>query len=86
MNRKTLFWEDMDKLVQGIPFMERLFIGGYFNGHIGRSIDGYDIAHGGFTYEVRKSGRVSFLNLSLGSDLVIANSYFDKKDGCEDTN
>ncbi|XP_058189384.1 uncharacterized protein LOC131306970 [Rhododendron vialii] len=32
---KEQFWEQMDDVVQGIPFGEKLFIGGDFNSHVG---------------------------------------------------
>jgi len=46
---KRLFWEELDEVLQSIPQMEKLFIGGDFNGHIRRR-DGYETIHGGFGY------------------------------------
>ena len=45
---KKLFWEDLDEVIQSIPETEKLFIGGDFNGYIGRRGDGYETIHGGF--------------------------------------
>jgi len=47
---KRLFWEDLDGVIQSIPQTEKLFIGGDFNGHIGRGGEGYERVHGGFGY------------------------------------
>ena len=33
---KRLFWEELDEVIQSIPQSKKLFIGGDFNGHIGR--------------------------------------------------
>ena len=57
---KRLFWEDLDEVIQNIPQTEKLFIGGDFNGHIGRRGDGYEAVHGGFDYGKRNNGGVSF--------------------------
>jgi len=32
---KRLFWEELDMVIQEIPWSEKLFIGGDFNGYIG---------------------------------------------------
>jgi len=77
---KRLFWEDLDEVIQGMPQTEKLFIGGDFNGHIGRRRDGYESVHGGFGYGDRNNGGVSFLDFAVAYELVIVNSYFKKKD------
>ena len=33
---KTQFWKSMDELMRGIPQGEHVFIGGDFNGHVGK--------------------------------------------------
>ncbi|XP_019262178.1 PREDICTED: craniofacial development protein 2-like [Nicotiana attenuata] len=53
---KKQFWEDLDEMVCSIPQTEKLFIGGYFNGHIGASARGYDDMHGGFGFGDRNKG------------------------------
>jgi len=57
---KRLFWEELDEVIQSVPQAEKLFIGGDFNGHIGRRGDGYETIHGGYAYGERNSGGVSF--------------------------
>jgi hypothetical protein len=32
---KRRFWEDLEDMVRGVPSSEKLFIGGYLNGHVG---------------------------------------------------
>ena len=52
---KRLFWEDLDAVMQSIPLNEGIFIGGDFNGHIGRKGDGYEIVHDGFGFGDRNN-------------------------------
>ncbi|XP_019235201.1 PREDICTED: craniofacial development protein 2-like [Nicotiana attenuata] len=47
---KRRFWEALDEVVWGTPPMEKLFIGGDFNGHIGSSTGGYGEVHCGFDF------------------------------------
>ena len=77
---KRLFWEDLDEVVQSFPRDEGLLIGGDFNGHIGRSGEGYESVHGGLGYGVRNSGGVSILDFAVAYDLSIVNSYFRKRE------
>ena len=37
----------MDELIRGIPQGEHIFIGGDFNGHVGKDRGGYDMVHSG---------------------------------------
>nr|XP_016468857.1 PREDICTED: craniofacial development protein 2-like [Nicotiana tabacum] len=77
---KKHFWEEVDGLVRGIPLTEKLFIGGDFNGHIGVTSGGYDNIHDGFGLGVRNGGGTSLLDCAKAFDLVIANSYFPKRE------
>ncbi|XP_055825059.1 uncharacterized protein LOC129893575 [Solanum dulcamara] len=42
---KMLFWEELDKVVRGIPNSEKIFIIGDFNGHIEAISSGFDDVH-----------------------------------------
>ncbi|KAF3647951.1 hypothetical protein FXO37_19693 [Capsicum annuum] len=42
---KKGFWEVLDEAVRGVPSIEKLFVGGDFNGHIGSLSRGYDDVH-----------------------------------------
>ncbi|XP_009622384.1 uncharacterized protein [Nicotiana tomentosiformis] len=77
---KRRFWEGLDEVVRSIPFAERLFIGGEFNGHIGSTYDGYGVVHGGFGFRVRNGGGTSLLDFAEAFELVIANSNFPKRE------
>nr|XP_016436407.1 PREDICTED: uncharacterized protein LOC107762554 [Nicotiana tabacum] len=65
-------------MVHGIPHTEKLFIGGYFNGHIGATSGGYEDVHGGFGFGDRNRGGTSLLDFARAFDLVIVNSSFPK--------
>ncbi|XP_009600867.1 uncharacterized protein [Nicotiana tomentosiformis] len=71
---------ELDKVVHGILFNEKLFIGGDFNGHIQLSLEGYDDVHGAFSFGVRNGDGSSLLDFAKAFDLVIANSGFQKKE------
>nr|XP_016472701.1 PREDICTED: craniofacial development protein 2-like [Nicotiana tabacum] len=77
---KKRFWEDLDEMVHSIPHIEKLFIGGDFNGHIGASARGYDDVHGRFDFRDRNEGGNSLLDFVRAFYLVIANSNFPKRE------
>ena len=52
-SEKRCFWESLDDILRSIPEDQQVFLGGDFNGHIGREIEGYDGAHGGFGFGSR---------------------------------
>jgi len=64
----------------GLDRIEKLFIGGNFNGHIGVETGGYDTAHGGFGYGERNNGEVSVLDSAVAYELLVVNSFFKKKE------
>jgi len=77
---KKLLWEDLDTIIQDIPQSEKLFIGEDFNGHIGIDSDGYDTAHGDFSFGKRNNGGVSAIDFAVAYKLLVVNSYFKKKE------
>jgi len=48
--KTSLFWEELDEVVRDIQCIEKLFLGGDFNGHIGTTFRGYDDVHDGFNF------------------------------------
>nr|XP_009613927.1 craniofacial development protein 2-like [Nicotiana tomentosiformis] len=77
---KRRFWEGLDEIVHSISPVERLFIGGDFNDHIGSTDGGYGEVHGGFSFGDRNGGGTSLLDFAKAFELVIANSSFTKKE------
>jgi len=70
----------LDLVTQGVPQIEKLFVGSNLNGHIGAKTNGHVMAHGCFGYRERNNARISILNFVVAYDLMIVNSYFKKKD------
>ena len=77
---KREFWDNLGDLIDTIPAEEKVFIGGDFNGHIGKEAANYNSVHGGFGYGVRNESGEILLEFALAKELVIANSIFRKKD------
>jgi len=77
---KKVFWEDLDMVIQDVPQSKKLFIGEDFNGHIGVDSDEYDRNIGGFGFGERNIGGVSVLDFAVASELLVINSYFEKKE------
>ncbi|GKA93739.1 retrovirus-related pol polyprotein LINE-1 [Tanacetum coccineum] len=77
---KKKFWDELDEIVRECLTDQHLFIGGDLNSHIGTTADGYAGVHGGFGFGARnEEGRV-ILEFSTAHDLVVANSFFKKRD------
>ncbi|XP_019236800.1 PREDICTED: craniofacial development protein 2-like [Nicotiana attenuata] len=70
----------VNEVVRSIPPIERLFIGGDFNGHIGSAAGSCGEVHGGFGLGDRNGGGTSLLDFAKAFELVIANSTFSKRD------
>lgn len=77
---KRSFWEALDGVVRAIPGEERFVIGGDFNGHIGKSREGFADVHGGFGFGSRNDSGRALLEFSVAFGCVIANSWFKKRD------
>ncbi|XP_063620491.1 uncharacterized protein LOC134792945 isoform X2 [Cydia splendana] len=63
-----------------IPANEEIFVGGDFNGHVGRMNVGYERVHGGFGFGSRNVQGEALLQAAAAFDLAIANTWFQKRD------
>ena len=61
-----------------IPEDEKVFLGGAFDGHIGRDAGNYNSVHGGFGLGARNESGGNLLEFALAKDLVIENPIFRK--------
>nr|GEV75977.1 hypothetical protein [Tanacetum cinerariifolium] len=61
-------------------YAPQLIIAGDLNGHIGANADGFSSVHGGFGYGVRNEEGRTILEFPAAYDLVVANSFFKKRD------
>ena len=77
---KRQFWEDLDGLIRVVPSSEKLFIGEDLNGHVGTTSVGFEAVHGGFGYGSRNQEGEEVLDFAVAFDLMIANTFFRKKE------
>ena len=82
---KQQFWENLDEIVEGIPIEERFFIDGGLNGHVGTSRYGFNSVHEGFGFGKRNEPGNSILNFALSYDLILANTWFRKRESLDET-
>lgn len=57
-------------------------IGGDLNGHVSKDSDGFEQVHWGYGYYIRNDEDKAILEFALAYDLVVANTYFKKRDSC----
>ena len=67
--------------MRGIPQGEHVFIGGDFNGHVGKDRGGYEMVHGGQGFGDRNNFGEAILDFAVAYDLIVANTFFRKRDG-----
>ncbi|GJZ95527.1 retrovirus-related pol polyprotein LINE-1 [Tanacetum coccineum] len=77
---KKKFWDELDEIVRECLTDQHLFIGGNLNGHIRTTADGYARVHGGFGFGARNEEGRAILEFATAHDLVVANSFFKKRD------
>ncbi|XP_028802548.1 uncharacterized protein LOC114757628 [Neltuma alba] len=77
---KERFWTDMEGLIQSIPTMEKIFIGGDLNGHVGKDTGQYARAHSGMGFGVLNNEGQTIIDFSLMYNLKIVNTCFKKSD------
>ena len=57
-----------------------LFLLGYFNGHVGRWIDGFEGVHDGYGFRKRKVKEKRVLEFCDEKELCVANTWFKKEE------
>ena len=66
--------------MQSIPSREKLFIGSDLNEHVGISHYEFNSVHGGFDFGKRNEPGNSILDFTLSYDLILANTWFRKRE------
>ena len=72
-----------DKLLTTVVQQDRenlVIIAGDLNGHVGKASEGYEGIHGGRGYGTRDTEGERILELASATDMVVANTMFDKRD------
>ncbi|XP_028774122.1 uncharacterized protein LOC114731166 [Neltuma alba] len=77
---KEKFWIDMEGLIQSIPTMEKIFVGGDLNGHVGKDTGQYAGAYGGLGFGVHNNEGQAIIDFSLAYNLKIVHTCFKKRD------
>lgn len=73
---KGKFWEDFDSILMNIPQSENVvYLGGDFNGHVGRMK-----GEGAWGVGLREAESRTLLQVASAFDLVIVNTFFKKRD------
>ena len=66
--------------MQEIRIREKLFIDGDLKGHVETSCYGFNSVHGGFSFGERNEPGNSILDFALSYDLILANTWFRKRE------
>ncbi|PZC80720.1 hypothetical protein B5X24_HaOG214121 [Helicoverpa armigera] len=75
---KEKFWEDWDAVMMNVPVNEQVFVGGDFNGHVGRMRGKYERVHGGWGFGCQNDEGEALLQSATAFDLAVVNTWFQK--------
>ena len=70
----------MDELIRGITQGEHVFIGGDFNGHVGKDRRGYEMVHGGHSFGDRNDSCEAILDFAVAYNVIVTNTFFRNRD------
>ena len=77
---KYQFYENLESEMRRTPLYEELVIGGDINGHVRKDRTNLEMEHGGHGYDQQNPEGDSILSFAQAYHLVVANTYFQKKD------
>ena len=77
--QKEEFYGKLSLVLSAVKDDEFLFVGGDFNGHVGKHSDGFVKVHGGYGVGVRNTEGLRLLETCVQHDLSIVNTWFLKK-------
>ena len=78
--KKDSFYDGLTDITSGFGEKEFVVVAGDFNGHVGRSVVGYDGIHGGYGYGDKNKEGDRILDFCTALNMFIGNTYFQKKD------
>ena len=76
---KEMFREHMDQELSATLDGDRVIVGGYLNGHIGRNREGIERIHGGWGMGDRNDEGENIVDTAMAFDFAIVNTFFEKK-------
>ena len=75
---KDEFWDDLIRVVAGLPEEEMVILGGDLNGHVGADATRYEGVHGGYGYGQRNTAGETILEFGVAMDMIVCNTWFKK--------
>ena len=66
-------------MIRRIPNIEKIFIGGDLNGHVGKDAGQYTQVHGGFGFGRINNEGQSIIEFCIAHNLQIVNTCFEEK-------
>ena len=79
-SEKDSFYDSLMNVTSKLGEKEFVVVAGDFNGHVGRSVVGYDGIHGGYGYGVSNKEGERILDFCAAFNMFVGNTYFKKKD------
>ena len=78
--RRKRFWHDLDGLIKSVAKEERVVLGEDLNGHVSKENIGDEEIMGRYGAGTRNKEESMVVDFAKRMDLVIVNTYFEKKD------
>ncbi|KAK4299957.1 hypothetical protein Pmani_027812 [Petrolisthes manimaculis] len=79
-DEKDRFWQDLDRVWEGIPNEERIVVAGDLNGHVGMNNMAIEGVHGGHGHGIVNNEGERIIDFEVASDMAILNTFYDKND------
>ena len=76
---KDKFYDELIVLTSKFEDNELVIVGGDFNGHVGKSSEGYEGVHGGFGFGSRNKEGERLLEFGAATYMVVYNTLFRKR-------
>ena len=76
---KDQFYDELIAVTSKFGDNELVIVGGDFNGHVGKSSEGYEGVHGGFGFGSRNKEGERLLEFGTATDMVVRNTLFRKR-------
>ena len=73
---KDKFYDELMAVTSKFGDNELVIVGGDFNGHVGKSSEGYEGVHGGFGFGSRNKEGERLLEFGTATDMVVCNTLF----------
>ena len=79
-DEKDRFYEELLLTMSAFGSNEVIMLCGDLNGHVGRTISGYENVHGGYGYGIRNPEGERILELGDAMNMVVCNTFFKNRE------